>query len=64
MRNMTKRNAEELVKAFRKAAKELDCNLSEQRFQEVLFAIGTHKPVRRSSRRAKFSRKVTPRRSQ
>jgi len=46
---MIKPNAEEVVKAFRKAAKELGCNQSEQRFQDVLFAIGRDKPLRRAS---------------
>jgi hypothetical protein len=41
-----KANAEDLVKAFREAAKELGCNRSEQRFQEALFAIGRYKPVK------------------
>jgi hypothetical protein len=34
-----KSNPEELVKAFRRVAKKLGCDKSEQRFQEVLFAI-------------------------
>jgi hypothetical protein len=37
-------NPEDVVKAFRKAASELGCQ-SEQRFQEVLFAIGTRKTI-------------------
>jgi hypothetical protein len=49
------------VKAFRKAAKELGCNQSEQRFQEALFAIGRYKPVKGPSKRSKLSRKVAPR---
>ena len=43
MANTDKPNPEELVMAFRKAAKELGCDKSEQRFQEALFAIGTQK---------------------
>jgi hypothetical protein len=54
---MVKPNAEEVVKAFRKAAKELGCNQSEQRFQDVLFVIGRDKPVRRASKSPKVSRK-------
>jgi hypothetical protein len=55
---MIKPNAEEVVKAFRKAAKELGCNQSEQRFQDVLFAIGRDKPLRRASKSPKVSRKA------
>jgi hypothetical protein len=55
---MVKPNAEEVVKAFRKAAKELGCNQSEQRFQDVLFAIGRDKPLRRVSKSSKVSRKA------
>jgi hypothetical protein len=55
---MAKPNAEEVVKAFRKAAKELGCNQSEQRFQDVLFAIGRDKPLRRASKSPKVSRKA------
>jgi hypothetical protein len=47
-----KANPEELVMAFRKAANELGCNQSEQRFQEALFAIGRHKPLKRLPKRA------------
>jgi hypothetical protein len=36
------------VNAIRKTAKELGCNESEDRFEEVLLAIGTEKPVRRN----------------
>jgi hypothetical protein len=58
-------NPEDVVKAFRKAASELGCQ-SEQRFQEVLFAIGTHKPVKPSpkgsSRRAPSRRGTAERR--
>jgi hypothetical protein len=55
---MVKPNAKEVVKAFRKAAKELGCNQSEQRFQDVLFAIGRDKPLRRASKSPKVSRKA------
>jgi hypothetical protein len=41
MTNMVKLNPGELVKAFRRLARKLSCDKSEQRFQEVLFAIGT-----------------------
>jgi len=41
MTNMVKLNPGELVKAFRRLARKLGCDKSEQRFQEVLFAIGT-----------------------
>jgi len=36
----------EVVKAFRRAAKDLDCLQSEQRFQDTLFVIGRHKPAK------------------
>jgi hypothetical protein len=39
--NMVKLNPGELVKAFRRVARKLVCDKSEQRFQEVLFAIDT-----------------------
>jgi hypothetical protein len=55
---MVKPNAEEVVKAFRTAAKELGCNQSEQRFQDVLFAIGRDKPLRRASKSSKVSPKA------
>jgi len=48
MANETKSKVEELVSAIRKAAKQLGCNESEERFQEVLFAIGKHKDAIRS----------------
>ena len=41
MVSVVKSNPEELVRAFRKVAKKLCCDKSEQRFQEALFAIGT-----------------------
>jgi len=34
----------EVVKAFRKAAKDLGCHQSEQRFQDTLFIIGRTQP--------------------
>jgi hypothetical protein len=40
----------EVLKAFRRAASELGCNQSEQRFQEALFAIGRHKALRGTSK--------------
>ena len=43
MANTIKPNPEELVRAFREAARKLGCDKSEQRFQEALFAIGTQK---------------------
>jgi hypothetical protein len=65
--SMVKPSPEELVKAFRKAAQELGCNKSEQRFQEALFAIGTqkigtHKPARPFSKRGSKTaqRPITP----
>jgi len=43
---MTKKSTpSDVVKAFRKAADELDCFQSERRFQEVLFSIWRHKPL-------------------
>jgi hypothetical protein len=41
----------EVVKAFRRAAKDLGCLQSEQRFQDTLFAIGRHKPAKETSHR-------------
>ena len=43
--NTTEFNVEELVSAIRKAAKELGCYESEERFQEGISAIGRHKPA-------------------
>lgn len=43
MANMVKPNPEELVRAFREAARKLGCDKSERRFQEALYAIGTQK---------------------
>jgi hypothetical protein len=59
---LAKASTEDLVKAFREAAKELGCNRSEQRFQEAPFAIGRYKPVKEPSKRSKSSRKVARRR--
>jgi hypothetical protein len=58
MASMVKANADEVVKAFRKAAKEMGCDQSEQRFQDVLFSIGRDKPLRRASKSPKVSRKA------
>jgi hypothetical protein len=55
---MVKRNAEEVVKAFRKAAKELGCNQSEQKFLDALFVIGRDKPLKRASKSPRVSRKA------
>jgi hypothetical protein len=46
-------NPEDVVKAFRKAANELGCCQSEERFQEALFAIGGNKPAREPSKRSR-----------
>jgi hypothetical protein len=62
MAKIAKGNPQDLVKAFRKVAKELGCNQSEQRFQEALFAIGRYKPPRESSKRPRSSGKVAPKR--
>jgi hypothetical protein len=62
MTNTGKANPEDLVKAFRKAAKELGCLQSDQRFREELFAIGRYKQVREPAKRSKSSRKIIPRR--
>ncbi len=43
---ITKANPRDVVKAFQKAAKELGCGQSEQRFQEALFALGRYKPTK------------------
>jgi hypothetical protein len=53
---MVKLSPEQVVKAFRKAAKDMGCDESEERFRETLFAIGTQKtgkqtPVRQISKR-------------
>jgi len=48
-------NPEDVVKAFRKAARELGCYQSERRFQEALFEIGRHKPEKRASRGSRRS---------
>jgi len=62
MANTAKGNPRDLVKAFQKIAKELGCNQSQQRFQEVLVAIGRYKSAKETSKRPKSSRKVAPRR--
>jgi hypothetical protein len=58
MTNKTKDDPGDVVKAFRKAARELGCNQSEQRFQEALFAIGRDKPTRKPPKRRRAARKV------
>jgi len=58
MANMVKPNPEELVSAFREAARKLGCDKSERRFQEALYAIGTQKVRRAHARRAIFKAKV------
>jgi hypothetical protein len=55
MANVTKGDPGDVVKAFRKAAKELGCNQSRRRFQEVLFAIGRDKPTRKPANRRRAS---------
>ena len=46
MAKKAKTNPSEVLEAFRKAAKDLGCLQSEQRFLDALFAIGRHKPVK------------------
>ena len=48
MANMVKPNPEELVRAFREAARKLGCDKSEQRFEEALYAIGYTESRRRA----------------
>jgi hypothetical protein len=60
MANTAKTNVEDLVSAIRKAAKELGCIESEERFQEALFAIGKHKPERPNASLPKFVAKKRP----
>jgi hypothetical protein len=43
---------------FPQRAKEMGCDQSQQRFQDVLFAIGRDKPLRRASKSPKVSRKA------
>jgi hypothetical protein len=62
MANTAKGNPRDLVKTFRNIAKELGCNQSEQRFQEVLVAIGRYKSAKESSNRPQSPRKVAPQR--
>jgi hypothetical protein len=63
--DMVKPSPEEVVKAFRKTAKDLGCDGSEERFRETLFAIGTQKigdadkPVRQTSRRSQKAARRT-----
>jgi hypothetical protein len=51
-------NPGEVVKAFRKAAKDLGCLQSEQRFQDTLFAIGRHKPAKQSGKPRRSKKQV------
>jgi hypothetical protein len=39
-----KRKSDDQVKEFRKAARELGCDVSEERFQEALRTVAKHKP--------------------
>ena len=48
-----KRKAGDQVKAFRKAARELGCDESEERFQETLRALAKRKPQRDESEKTK-----------
>jgi hypothetical protein len=41
MAGMAKPNPEEVAKAFRKIAKDLGCDESEERFRNTLFTLGT-----------------------
>jgi hypothetical protein len=63
MADMVKPTPQEIAEAFRKAAKELGCDKSEQQFQEALFAIGTQKisnePKPASKRTSKLARRPT-----
>jgi hypothetical protein len=43
MAGMVKPGPDEVAKAFRKIAKDLGCDKSEERFRETLFAIGRQK---------------------
>jgi hypothetical protein len=54
---MVKPNPKELVKAFRRVAKKLGCDKSEQRFEEVLFAIGAQKGQRAQTGKATLKRR-------
>jgi hypothetical protein len=60
MTKTAKGNPDDVVKAFRKAAKELGCCGSEERFQKELFVIGRNKPARQG-KRTKPSAKATSR---
>jgi hypothetical protein len=65
MTNVVKPTPKEVVSAFRKAAKDLGCDESEERFRETLFAIGTQKiwdadkPVRQTPRRSQKAARRT-----
>jgi hypothetical protein len=43
MAGMVKLSPKEVAEAFRKIAKDLGCDESEQRFRDVLFTLGTQK---------------------
>jgi hypothetical protein len=43
MAGMDKTSPEEVAKAFRKIAKDLGCDKSEERFRDTLFILGTQK---------------------
>jgi hypothetical protein len=67
MAGMVKPTPQEVVSAFRKAAKDLGCDESEERFRETLFAIGAKKigdadkSVRQTSKRGpKVARRTEP----
>jgi hypothetical protein len=64
MANTVKPNPKKLVMAFRKAAKKLGCDKSEQRFQETLFAIGTQKIGDARKPVGPFSKRSRPARAQ
>ena len=65
MTDTVKPTPEEVVSAFRKAAKDLGCDESEERFRETLFAIGTqkiwdaNKPVRATSKQSQKAARRT-----
>ena len=56
MANTAKGNPRDLVNAFRKVAKELGCNQSEQRFQEVLVDTSRQKSLQSAQSHPERSR--------
>jgi hypothetical protein len=50
---MKSKSENEQVKAFRKAARELGCDESEERFQEALRAVAKQKPKGKASEKRK-----------